>query len=64
MELSLLLSSLTYSSAPAAKAMKAKAVSFMKFKLVLALLGMSPIINGPVIIPVNIRPVMRGSLIF
>lgn len=59
-----LLYSFRYNSAPAAKAMKARDISFINFSFTGASAGISPRICGPVIIPITRSPVTIGKCIF
>ena len=59
-----LLYSFRYNSAPAAKAIKARDISFMNLSLPVASAGISPRICGPVIIPITRSPVTTGRCIF
>jgi hypothetical protein len=59
-----LLYSFKYSSAPAAKAIKARDISFTNLSFSGASAGISPRICGPEIIPITRSPVTRGKCIF
>jgi hypothetical protein len=64
MLLSLLLSSLRYNSAQAEKAIIAKAMSFKKLSFGSESEGIKFKTEDPAMIPVMIRPVISGNLIF
>lgn len=57
------LSSRKYSSEPAANAIKARAISLIKFSREIDVSGIRPKKYGPHIIPEIKKPVMKGSLI-
>lgn len=59
-----LLYSFTYNSAPAAKAIKARDISFMNLSFTGVSAGISPRICGPEIIPITRSPVTTGRCIF
>ena len=59
-----LLYSFKYSSAPAAKAIKARDTSFTNPNLIIVSAGINPSISGPEIIPITRSPVTTGRCIF